>query len=248
MYDSPGYLWVITVAGVFAIPALTCVVLYGGARRSGLGRGGAAAIAGSAAVILGGWFTVSAMIAGRGWYHTRIGHEVPWMPIAVVGFLGTLLLLSRIPVVTRALEAPGMMSDLVLPHMFRVAGVSFLIAMFLGHLPALFAIPAGLGDIAVGFAAPRVALRLRRGTGLRTARWFNILGMADLVVALTLGGIVGFQLFNITPSGESISELPLALIPTAVVPLLLTLHIISMRALARARRTPVTAATSVLVG
>jgi hypothetical protein len=50
------------------------------------------------------------------------------------------------PVVARALTAPGMASRLVGP--FRVAGVVFLFYLALGHLPALFALPAGLGDMA----------------------------------------------------------------------------------------------------
>jgi hypothetical protein len=122
MFDPPGYLWAITIAGITAITALTCVVLYGGAERAGLGRRRAALLAGGAAVVLGGWFTASAVIAGNGWYHTRLGHWVP-LPIAVVGFLGTLLALSRIPVVRRAMAAPGMVSRLMHPHSFRAAGV-----------------------------------------------------------------------------------------------------------------------------
>ena len=38
MYDPPVYLWAIIIAGITAIPAATCVVLYGGAVRAGLGR------------------------------------------------------------------------------------------------------------------------------------------------------------------------------------------------------------------
>ena len=67
MYDPPGYLWVIIIAGVTAIPAATCVVLYGGAVRAGLGRRRAALLAGAAAVVLGGWFTASTVSAGHGW-------------------------------------------------------------------------------------------------------------------------------------------------------------------------------------
>ncbi len=92
----------------------------------------------SAAVLLGGWLTTTAVIAGHGWYHT-----LPWFPVAVAGFLGLLLALSRIPVVARAPTAPGMASRLVRPHSFRVAGVVFLLYPALGHLPALFALPAG---------------------------------------------------------------------------------------------------------
>ncbi len=231
MYDPPEYVWAITIAGPVAIAALTCVALYGGAERAGLGRRRAALLAGGAAVLLGGWFTATALIAGHGWYHT-----LPWFPIAVAGFLGTLLVLSRIPVVARALTAPGMASRLVRPHSFRVAGVVFLFYLALGHLPALFALPAGLGDIAAGIAALLVAPRLAQGTGRRAGLWFNAFGMTDLVVALTLGALTGFQLLNITPSSAPITELPLALIPTATVPLLFALHITSTFTLARAPR------------
>jgi hypothetical protein len=238
MYDPPGYLWAIIIAGITAIPAATCVVLYGGAVRAGLGRTRAALLAGGAAAVLGGWFTASAVIAGHGWYHTRLGHGVPWMPVAVIGFFGLLLALRRIPVVARALAEPRMASRLEIPHSFRaVEGTAFLILMGLGHLPALFALPAGLGDIAAGIAAPLVASRLAQGGGRRAALWHNAFGMTDLVVALTLGTLTGFQLVNVTPSGSLISELPVALIPTAAVPLLFALHVTSVSALARAPRT-----------
>ena len=233
MYDPPAYLWAIIIAGPTAVAALTCAVLYSGAERTGLGRRRAALLAGAAAVVLGGWLTASAVIAGHGWYHT-----LPWFPVAVAGYLGLLLALRRIPVVARALAAPGMVSRLELPHTPRVAGVAFLLIMALGHLPALFALPAGLGDIAAGIAAPLVARRLAQGGGRRAALWFNAFGMTDLVVALTLGALTGFQLINVTPSGAPISELPLALIPTAAVPLLFALHITSVSALVRAPRTP----------
>ncbi|HEY1664495.1 MAG TPA: hypothetical protein VGG54_02295 [Trebonia sp.] len=239
MYDPPGYLWAIIIAGVTAIPAATCVVLYSGAVHAGQGRRSAALLAGGAAVVLGGWFTASAVIAGHGWYHARLGHGVPWMPVAVAGFFGTLLALARIPVVARALAAPGTASRLEVPHAFRaLEGSAFLVIMALGHLPALFALPAGLGDVTAGIAAPLAAYKLAHGGSRRAARWFNAFGMTDLVVALTLGTLTGFQLVNVSPSGAPISELPLALIPTAAVPLLFALHITSVSATMRARRTP----------
>ena len=243
MYDPPAYLWAITIAGVAAIAATTCIVLYGGAERAGLGRRRAALLAGAAAIVLGGWLTATAVIAGHGWYHT-----LPWLPVAAAGFLGTLLALSRIPVVARALVAPGMASRLELPHTPRVAGVAFLLYMALGHLPALFALPAGLGDIAAGIAAPLVARRLAQGTGRRAVLWFNAFGMTDLVMALTLGALTGFGLLNVTPSSAPITELPLALIPTAAVPLLFALHITSMFTLARAPRPAPSAAGPLFSG
>jgi hypothetical protein len=241
MYDPPAYLWAIIIAGPTAVAALTCAVLYSGAERTGLGRRRAALLAGAAAVVLGGWLTASAVIADHGWYQT-----LPWFPVAVAGYLGLLLALSRIPVVARALAAPGMVSRLELPHAPRVAGVAFLLYLALGHLPALFALPAGLGDIAAGIAAPLVAFRLARGTGRRGALWFNAFGLTDLVVALTLGALTGFGLLSVTPSSAPITELPLALIPTATVPLLFVLHITSMRTLVRAPR-PAPSTTGTLI-
>jgi hypothetical protein len=243
MYDPPAYLWAITIAGPAAVAALTCIALYGGAERAGLGRKRAALLAGAAAVVLGGWLTASAVIAGHGWYRT-----LPWFPVAITGYLGLLLALRRIPVVARALAAPGMMSRLELPHTPRVAGVAFLLYLALGHLPALFALPAGLGDIATGIAAPLVARRLAQGRGRRAAWWFNAFGMTDQVVALSLGALTLFQLLNVTPSSAPITEMPLALIPTATVPLFFALHITSMVALARAPRPAPSAAGPVISG
>ncbi|HET9975199.1 MAG TPA: hypothetical protein VFQ68_43695, partial [Streptosporangiaceae bacterium] len=189
-----------------------------------------------AAVVFGGWLTASAVIAGHGWYRT-----LPWFPVAAVGYLGLLLALRRIPVVARVLAAPGMASRLEFPHAPRVAGVSFLLYLALGRLPALFALPAGLGDIAAGIAAPLVARRLTQGTGRGATLWFNAFGITDLVVALTLGALTGFGLVNVTPSSAPITELPLALIPTATVPLLYVLHITSLVTL-RAPRPALSAA------
>jgi hypothetical protein len=236
MYDPPAYLWGITIAGPVAVAALTCIALYGGAVRAGQGRRRAALLAGGAAVVLGGWLTASAVIAGHGWYRT-----LPWFPAAVAGYLGLLLALRRIPVVAGALTAPGMASRLELPHAPRVAGAAFLLYLALGHLPALFALPAGLGDIAAGLAAPLAARRLAQGTGRRAALWFNAFGLTDLVVALTLGALTGFGLLNVTPSSAPITELPLALIPTATVPLFLALHITAVPALVKAPQAPLPA-------
>jgi hypothetical protein len=50
VYDPPGYLWAIIIAGPTAVAAATCTVLYGGAMRADLGRTRAALLAGGAAV------------------------------------------------------------------------------------------------------------------------------------------------------------------------------------------------------
>jgi hypothetical protein len=74
------------------------------------------------------------------------------------------LLFTRVPAVSRVLAQPDALLRLTVPHVFRlVAGVAFLVAMALGQLPAVFALPAGLGDVAIGVQAVFVARSLRRG-------------------------------------------------------------------------------------
>src|SRR5262249_41950255 len=191
--------------------------------------------------------TATAVIAGHGWYDTRPG-QVPWLPIAAAGSLGTLLALTRVPVVPRALTAPGMASRLVLPHSFPVTGVVFLLYLALGPLPALFSLPAGLGDIAAGIAAVLVALRLAQGTGRRAGLWFNVYGLIDLAVGITLGALTSYGLLHVTPSTAPISQLPLALVIAADVPLMIALHITCLITLARAARPAPSAAGPLMSG
>ena len=230
MYDLPSYVWALVLTGVIGIPALSCAVLYCGARDAGVGRRAATALTATAATVLGGWIVVSALLARSGVYLQDPGEAVPWFLVAVVGTLIALLLATRVPLVSRILAEPGTPARLALPHTLRVVGVLFLIVMAQGHLPAAFALPAGLGDIAIGLSAPFVARRLARGTGRAGAVRFNVLGILDLIVA----GVIGFLLLGpieVTPSTEPLTLLPLALIPTAAVPLAVALHVVSLRRL-----------------
>ena len=230
MLDVPGYVWVISLAGTAAIATLTCSVLYQGALGAGLGRRRAVALAAGTAVSLAAMFAVSAAIADNGWYLGQPGHLVPWLPlVAATSFLGALAA-TRIPVVARALSAPDMASRLMLPHVPRVGGLAFLLLMVLGQMPALFALPAGLGDIAVGLTAVFAARRLSYDQDARSALRFNLSGILDLVLALALGAITAFQLLD-APHNNAIAQLPSALVPTVAVPLLLVLHILSIRRL-----------------
>jgi hypothetical protein len=119
----------------------------------------------------------------------------------------------------------------------------------LGKLPAVFALPAGLGDIAIGVEAVFVARNLRRGVASHRAVWyFNVLGLVDLVVALAIGFAAApavVRLLLVSPTTEAISLLPLALIPATVVPLASALHLLSLRQL---MKTGTPAATAETVG
>jgi hypothetical protein len=231
MHDFSWYLWALVLIGVIGIPAGTSVVLYQGAVAAGLARRTALAVGGAAAALLGGWIVASALLAGAGVYNRTSGEAAPWLGAAFAGTLTALLLAARIPVVARSLAHAGTAARLAVPHTIRVVGVVFLIAMAQGKLPAVFALPAGLGDIAIGLSAPFVARRLARNQGRGEAVRFNLLGILDLVVALGIGFLAGlgpYRPFEVTPSTDSLAVLPLVLVPTVAVPLAIALHIVSL--------------------
>ena len=227
-------LWVLVLVGVVDTPLVTAVALYRGGLVAGLPRRTSVAVAVSAGVLWGGWIGGSAALAAAGVYRNPSA-VVPWLGVAVAAALLVTLLAIRIPVVARILAAPGTATRLVWPHTVRIVGVVFLIAMVQGRLPAVFALPAGLGDMAIGVSAVLLARRWRPGRAVL----FNVLGLLDLVTALTLGVLGGLgvhPVLAVTPSTLAVTLLPLALIPTTVVPLDLALHVVSLTRLRTATR------------
>ena len=241
MYNLASYVWMLVLAGAIGIPAVTCAMLYRSAVAAGVGRREATAVTATTAAVLGGWLVLSGLLARAGVYRQDSGEAVPWLLVAFAVFLIALLLATRIPLVSRILAEPGPPARLALPHTLRVVGVLFLIVMAQGHLPAAFALPAGLGDIAIGVAALFVARWLAHGTdragAVTGAVRFNVLGLLDLAVAVSIAFLLGpFGPFEVMPSTAPLRVLPLALIPTVAVPLALALHIVSLRRLRTAAR------------
>ena len=110
--------------------------------------------------------------------------------------------------------------------------------MMQGRVPALWALPAGLGDVFVGVTAPWVARGLDRPGGRRRAIAWTLFGMADLIVAVALGVMTNpgpTQVFYPTPNAELLTQYPLALVPTFLVPLAFTLHVASLLQLTSGR-------------
>jgi hypothetical protein len=118
---------------------------------------------------------------------------------------------------------------------WRIVGFVFLVLAAYGILPKLSALPAGWGDIAIGVTAPLVALKLASPDHRKSFIAWQVLGMADLVTAMTLGPLARV----IDPRGianDAMTVLPLSLIPTFGVPLFMMLHVICI---AQVRRWPV---------
>jgi hypothetical protein len=124
---------------------------------------------------------------------------------------------------------------------WRVLGAVFLVLYAQGTLPGLFAWPAGLGDVAVGVAAPFVVLAMIKGRSGWQGRLLalNVGGLVDFLAAVGTGLLTSRTSLGVL-AGEIDSgimlELPLALIPTFLVPLFTILHVVSLLQLRQARR------------
>ncbi|HKV51039.1 MAG TPA: hypothetical protein VJO52_07565 [Gemmatimonadaceae bacterium] len=121
---------------------------------------------------------------------------------------------------------------------WRWAGFGFLALATYRVLPAIFAWPAGLGDMTIGVTAPLVLTSLLRRPDFAASKRFvawNLGGILDLTVAVTIGAVGPLVVpsFYSAVSTAPMSRLPLVLIPTYLVPAFLMLH---FTALIQARR------------
>jgi hypothetical protein len=123
---------------------------------------------------------------------------------------------------------------LVTMQAWRTMGFAFLVLAAMGRLPAGFALPAGLGDVAIALTAPFVAAGLPRGR--RTFLVWTALGIADLLVAVSLGVLYSQSAWGVLADGvttAAVADFPLALIPVFLVPLSLITHLLSLVRAAR---------------
>jgi len=130
---------------------------------------------------------------------------------------------------------------------WRWGGLGFLSLYANGILPGLFAFPAGLGDMAIGFSAPWIVLNLVRNRLFASSRRFviwNILGIVDFVVAvstatLSSGAFPAITALNGNVTTSAMAQLPLVLIPAFMVPFFTMLHLTALfqaRQLARSEK------------
>lgn len=163
---------------------------------------------------------------------------LPLLPIATLGpvalALPVLLRSRRIGKVLDAMPA----SWLVALQVLRVNGFVFLLAWAAGTAPGVFALPAGIGDVLTGLLAVPVALSLGSGSreSRRAAIAWNIFGLVDFAVALSIGLALAFRLIG-TGATATGGVYPAVMIPAFAVPTWIMLHALSLRRLARRNRT-----------
>jgi hypothetical protein len=193
---------------------------------------GRPAIGISIVTAIAAWFAVVLVLGANGAFLGAPGKP----PLVVVGC--AVVPLAAFAIALRALPAfreyvtTFDLRLIVGMQAWRYAGFGFLALYANQVLPGLFALPAGIGDIAIGLAAPWWAAALHRDPGAaRTGafRLWNVLGILDFVVAFATAAICAMTITTagppmITPMGQ----LPLVLIPAFMVPLFVLLHIAAL--------------------
>ena len=184
------------------------------------------------------WFAVAWSAAINGVFRTGAS-PLPVLPLAIflpviVG--APLLLLSKR--VGQVLDAMPV-TWLVALQLYRVFGCWALVAGLRGVLTGLLGWPAGIGDLLTGLFALPVAIAVATGTaqGRRAAIMWNMFGLADFVVAITMGAITSPGPFQLivpdVPSIGATGAYPDVLTPAFVVPCGALLHALSLRQLYR---------------
>jgi len=117
---------------------------------------------------------------------------------------------------------------------WRFAGFAFLALLTYAILPGYFAWPAGLGDMAIGLSAPWILVALNRNRNFASSKTFlawNVFGLLDLVVAVTIGAIGPRLLANNQVGAVNTSvmaHLPLVLVPGYLVPMFIIFHLTAL--------------------
>ena len=175
------------------------------------------------------WATGAALLAQRGFFRPPDATSAPPIGKFILAALGGMALC-----LAASSSLRGLLSNqrhLIWLNVWRLVGIVFLLLMAAGQMPALWALPAGIGDVIVGAAAPWVAMKWGTPGSEGRAVIFNLFGLADLVVAVGLGITTSpgpLQLFHTVPSSELATSFPLALVPAFLVPLAFMLHIVSL--------------------
>src|SRR5271170_661936 len=233
----------ITVIGAAAVVGM---LIFGLHRALALAQGpqpGRRRAFWSISALLLAWFLAALQLTWLGFYRGEPS-RIPTIQYGlVIPIVAGVLLFWRWPLLRRVIESLPQ-EWIVSVQAYRVLGLIFLVLLSEGRLPRAFAWPAGVGDVAVGLLAPIVGLavaRHSRGSASLLRAW-NLLGIADLVVAVTTGFLTSpspLQMLAFDRPNDLITRFPLAIIPVFLVPLSILLHLASLEKSApRAFRVP----------
>jgi hypothetical protein len=236
----PLAIWVVVFATTTSITPVIVVALWFGARGSGrpIGR-----VLAAVAAFLLGWGGLAVALAASGvlrFAPDRFASLIVPLMFAVF-VVGGSLAVRQARALDRLLALPRVQAGLTLLQLGRALGVVFLFLWAQHKLPALFAFPAGCGDLLVALTAPLGAYAAWHARRRGVIAW-NVLGLLDYVGAVGIGigaSPTALRIFYTHPSTRLFGALPMSLFPTYLVACTAIIHISLLRhVLARGDQTP----------
>jgi hypothetical protein len=230
---APSYLWVYVVLTIAIISLTILAGVIAALTATDYPRAEVRRSTMLTVLLLAGWIAFSAALAAASAVVPLLA--LPGVRLALGGLIaaGFCMAVLRTPTGARIIHAVPQ-SWLVGVQVYRLLGAIFLVLYGLHQLPAAFALPAGIGDVTVAALALPVAGIYWAGWPLREALlWaWNVFGIADLAVALTMGALT-MPTLHLFPGVSSalLSSWPLIMVPLFAVPLSIVLHIASLRKL-----------------
>jgi hypothetical protein len=222
-------------------PLMITAILLGlwiGLRRAQVSKQARLAAWLGVSLLLIAWYGVIWALAAVGSLAPR-PEALPPLPIALaIPLIIALAVLPRFDAFASAIKAipPPWLIGL---QVYRLIGGYFIILWALGgSIPAVFALPAGIGDTLVALLALPVAFYVASGaprSRVAGIAW-NVLGIADLTLALTLGFLTSpgpLHILALEQPNLIGSSYPTVLTPFFAVPLSLILHSFSIWQLTR---------------
>jgi hypothetical protein len=195
-------------------------------------KGAASLVARSVLLLCTGWFLSVFAAALSGGFNAPAGER----PIAIMAAI-------MLPIIVFSLLYMGIrpfrhwalgldMRHLILLHSWRMVGMGFVFLYFQDRLPALFALPAGLGDAMAAAGAIFLVIAMYERASLVTNRrilTWNTFGLVDFIAAVSLGVMTrAGDVLHINGAVDSniMGTFPLALIPAFAVPFYIITHLI----------------------
>jgi hypothetical protein len=231
-YPVPNYLLPTVLIGALSTTAAILFGIHKALQLAGWPASERKRAVRNGSLLLGAFFIAALAPSWLGFYATPL-FGLPTVQYGMlIPLIAGVMLFRGSATLRRVVEAVPQ-SWLVGVQTYRLEGVIFLILYATGYLPGVFAWPAGAGDMLVGLLAPVVGAAYARQPR-STAGWvraWNLLGIADFVVAVTIGFLSTpgpLQKLSLEFPNVLITAFPLAMVPVFIIPLSILLHLASL--------------------